>query len=628
MRLLLLLLILASLVHDALAAPVVTKVEPPSWWPGHTLNPVRLLVRGTNLSGARLTGARGLEVSQVRVNAAGTYLFADVRISRNARPGLRELTLTTAQGSTPIPFELLKPLPTAGRFQGFGPEDLMYLIMPDRFANGDPTNDEPAKSPGLLDRSKSRHYHGGDLRGVIQRLPYLKELGVTTLWLNPWYDNNDRLNDKEKYTLENKLDPVGGSPITDYHGYGAIDFYGVEERLGDLATLRELVDTAHALGLKVVQDQVANHVGPFHPWTTDPPTPTWFHGTTEQHPENTWQTWTVPDPYATPELRANTLDGWFINLLPDLNQDDPECRRYLLQNALWWVSITGLDGVRQDTLPYVPRTFWRDWSAALKRQHPNLTLLGEVFDGDTTKVSFYQTGRARFDGVDSGIESLFDFPLFYRLRETFGEGKPIKTVAEQLARDHVYENPNLLVTFVGLHDVDRFMNVKGADTTGLQLALTFILTSRGIPLIYYGDELALPGGGDPDNRRDFPGGFPGDPRNAFTDAGRSPAEAAVWNRVREVAQLRQRSDALKRGRLVHLDVQEYTYAFARIHGTERLLIAFNSSLQPQTLTIPVHSAGWSEGQTLKDHLGSDLTSTVTSGRVQLSLPARTAVILE
>lgn len=628
MRFLLSLLILVCLVRSAGAAPVVTKVEPPSWWPGHTLNPVRLLVRGTNLSGARLSGARGLDVSRVSVNAAGTYLFADVKISRNARPGLREFTLTTAQGSTLVPFELLKPLPPAGRFQGFGPEDVLYLIMPDRFANGDPANDNPAKSPGLLDRSKSRHYHGGDLRGVIQRLPYLKELGVTTLWLNPWYDNNDRLNDREKYTLENKLDPVGGSPITDYHGYGAIDFYGVEERLGDLATLRELVDTAHALGLKVVQDQVANHVGPFHPWTSDPPTPTWFHGTTEQHPENTWQTWTVPDPYATPELRANTLDGWFINLLPDLNQDDPEGRRYLIQNALWWVGITGIDGVRQDTLPYVPRTFWRDWSAALKRQHPNLTLLGEVFDADTTKVSFYQTGQTRFDGVDSGIDSLFDFPLFYRLRETFGEGKPIKPVAEQLARDHVYENPSLLVTFVGLHDVDRFMNVKGADTTGLQLALTFILTSRGIPLIYYGDELALPGGGDPDNRRDFPGGFPGDPRDAFTDSGRSPAEAAVWNRIRDVAQLRQRSEALKRGRLVHLDVQEYTYAFARIHGSERLLIAFNSSLQPQMLTIPVRSAGWSDGQTLKDQLGSGLTITVTGGRVQMSLPARTAVILQ
>ncbi|MBN9691241.1 MAG: cyclomaltodextrinase N-terminal domain-containing protein [Verrucomicrobia bacterium] len=628
MRFLLSLLILVCLVRSAGAAPVVTKVEPPSWWPGHTLNPVRLLVRGTNLSGARLSGARGLDVSRVSVNAAGTYLFADVKISRNARPGLRELTLTTAQGSTPVPFELLKPLPTTGRFQGFGPEDVLYLIMPDRFANGDPANDNPAKSPGLLDRSKSRHYHGGDLRGVIQRLPYLKELGVTTLWLNPWYDNNDRLNDREKYTLENKLDPVGGSPITDYHGYGAIDFYGVEERLGDLATLRELVDTAHALGLKVVQDQVANHVGPFHPWTTDPPTPTWFHGTTEKHPENTWQTWTVPDPYATQELRANTLDGWFINLLPDLNQDDPEGRRYLIQNALWWVGITGIDGVRQDTLPYVPRTFWRDWSAALKRQHPNLTLLGEVFDADTTKVSFYQTGQTRFDGVDSGIDSLFDFPLFYRLRETFGEGKPIKPVAEQLARDHVYENPSLLVTFVGLHDVDRFMNVKGADTTGLQLALTFILTSRGIPLIYYGDELALPGGGDPDNRRDFPGGFPGDPRDAFTDSGRSPAEAAVWNRIRDVAQLRQRSEALKRGRLVHLDVQEYTYAFARIHGSERLLIAFNSSLQPQMLTIPVRSAGWSDGQTLKDQLGSGLTITVTGGRVQMNLPARTAVILQ
>ena len=628
MRFPLFLLILVILTTVAGAAPVVTKVEPPSWWPGHTLNPVRLLVRGTNLSGARLQGARGLDVSRVSVNAAGTSLFADVRVSRNARLGLRELTLTTDQGATQVPFELLKPVPTTGRFQGFGPEDVLYLIMPDRFANGDPTNDQPSQSPGLLDRSKSRYYHGGDLRGIIQRLPYLKDLGITTLWLNPWYDNHDGLNEKEKYTPENKLDLLRGEAIADYHGYGATDFYGVEERLGDLATLQELVEAAHALGLKVVQDQVANHVGPYHPWVSDPPTPAWFHGTAAHHRENTWQTWTIPDPYATPELRESTLDGWFINLLPDLNQEDPEVRRYLIQNALWWVGITGLDGVRQDTVPYVPRTFWRDWSAALKRQYPNLNLLGEVFDGDTTKVAFYQAGRARFDGVDSGIDSLFDFPLFYRLRETFGEGKSIKPVAEQLARDHVYENPNQLVTFVGLHDVDRFMNLKGADTTGLQLALTFILTSRGIPLIYYGDEVALPGGGDPDNRRDFPGGFPGDARDAFSASGRTPAEAAVWNRVHQVTQLRQRREALRRGRLVHLDVQEHTFAFARIHESERLLMIFNSGTQAQTLTIPVRSAGWADGQILSDHLGSGLKSAVTEGRIQIAIPARTALILQ
>ncbi len=619
--------IVPAILSVEAAQPVVQNVEPPSWWPGHSISPVRVLVTGQNLAGARLEGDHGIRVGRTMVNAAGTHAFADLQISKTARTGVHQLRLVTEQGSANAPFEILTPLPAAGRFQGFGPDDVVYLILPDRFANGDPANDRPPKSPGLVDRDRPRYYHGGDLRGILQHLPYFKDLGVTTLWLNPWYDNHDGLNEREKYNLENKLDPVGGQPITDYHGYGAIDFYGVDEHLGDLATLRELVDAAHALGLKVVQDQVANHVSPYHPWARNPPTPTWFHGTASEHLENRWQTWTIPNPHASPELRRSTLDGWFINLLPDLNQDDPECRRYLIQNAVWWVGITGIDGVRQDTLPYVPRTFWRDWSAALKRQYPQLNLLGEVLDGDTTKVAFYQSGHARFDGVDSGIDTLFDFPLYYRIRETFGEGKAIKPLAEQLARDHIYENPDRLVTFAGLHDVDRFMNVPGADPTGLGLALTFILTSRGIPLLYYGDEIGLPGGGDPDNRRDFPGGFPGDSRDAFSTLGRTAAENQVWNQVQRVARLRQQTESLRRGRLVQLSVSEFTYAFARIGSRDRTLVAFNTGKEPASLQIPVASAGWRDGELLRDILIPGLEATVREGQVTILLPARSAMIL-
>ncbi len=233
--------------------------------------------------------------------------------------------------------------------------------MPDRFANGDPTNDDPPQSPGLLDRSKGRYYHGGDLQGVIDHLPYLKNLGITALWMNPVYDNNNGLNEKETYD---------GKAITDYHGYGAVDFYAVEEHLGDLALFRKLVDDAHKLGLKVIQDEVANHTGPYHPWVKDSPTPTWFNGTEAKHLANTWQTWTLQDPNSPPAMQKATLDGWFINILPDLNQDDPECARYLIQNTLWWVGVSGMDAIRQDTLPYVPRSFWRDWMAAIKREYP------------------------------------------------------------------------------------------------------------------------------------------------------------------------------------------------------------------------------------------------------------------
>jgi neopullulanase len=215
---------------------------------------VRLLVRGRDLHGAVVTGAGpGLAAGPVTVNAAGTYLFVDVAIDPGAAPGPRSITIRTPGGEAGVPLELLAPLPREGRFRGFSPDDAMYLVMPDRFANGDASNDDPEVSRGLLDRTKSRYYHGGDLRGVIDRLPYLADLGITAIWLNPWYDNVNHLNERETYD---------GEAITDYHGYGAVDFYAVEERLGDLATLREMVDRAHALGIKVIQDQVANHPAP------------------------------------------------------------------------------------------------------------------------------------------------------------------------------------------------------------------------------------------------------------------------------------------------------------------------------------------------------------------------------
>jgi len=606
-----------ALLLTLAAAPEVTKVEPPGWWPGHSLDPVRVLLRGRNLRGARLAGAAGLRTSNVRINEAGTYLFADVAIERTAAPGTRTLQVTTSDGVAPAPFELWAPLPREGRFQGFSSEDLVYEIMPDRFADGDPGNDDPAKAKGLFDRARKRYYHGGDLKGIIDHLPYLKDLGITALWLTPVYDNNDRLNEKER---------PEGEAVTDYHGYGAVDFYAVDEHLGDLATLRELVDAAHGAGMKVIQDQVANHTGPYHPWVADPPTPTWFHGSAESHLDETWQTWTIADPHAPPALRRSTLDGWFVNILPDLNQEDPEAARYLIQNALWWIGTTGLDGIRQDTLPYVPRTFWREWSAALHREYPRLRIVGEMWDGDPGLVSFFQGGATRFDGVDSGIDALFDFPLFYPVRRAFAEGKPIKEVATMLARDQLYRDPAGLLTFAGNHDTPRFMNETGASADGLRLAFTFLLTARGLPMVYAGDEIGTPGGGDPDNRRDFPGGWAGDARNAFTEAGRTPAEQSIFERVRALARLRAELPALRRGRHVSLAVGDQIYAYARVAEGGAVIVVINNGTTPAELDVPAGPAGLAEGAMLVDRLKAAAPVTVQGGRIRMTLPARSASI--
>lgn len=609
----------------AQSAPQVTKVEPPNWWTGHSINPVRVLVRGRNLTGASVEAVgAGLQTENVRTNATGTYLFVDVRIDAAALPARRQLRITTPQATILAPFEILAPLPRANRFQGFSSDDVIYLIMPDRFADGDQSNNDPPQSRGLYDRRRRRYYHGGDFRGITERLPYLRDLGITAIWLNPWYDNVNRLNEREQYEE---------GPITDYHGYGATDFYGVEEHFGTLAELRRLVDEAHRLGLKVIQDQVANHSGPYHPWVEDYPTPTWYNGTRERHLVNPFQPWTLQDPNAANyEARRSTLEGWFVDILPDLNQSDEEAARYIIQNTLWWIGATGIDGIRQDTLPYVPREFWRDWMRAIKREYPNFRVVGELYDGDPALVAFFQGGATRFDGVDSGVDSLFDFPLFYPIRRAFAEGRSIREIPQMLARDHLYPNPNSLVTFIGNHDMLRFMNEPNANTTGLRLAQTFILTTRGTPQLYYGDEIAIQGGGDPDNRRDFPGGFPNDARNAFTERGRTYDEQVVFENLRRVLGLRRELEPLRRGRLINLHVTEQQYAYARTTDRQSVLIIFNNDAKAATVEFDVTAANLQNNTTLVDRLtmnrfGAQVREArVENGRVRVEMPARTAAI--
>lgn len=586
-------------------APEVLKVDPPSWWAGHSINPVRLLIRGRNLAGARMECPR-LACSAVEVNAAGTYAFVDVTVDGGVAPGAYPLTLRTDGGEARVAFTVSPALPETGRYEGFGPDDVIYLLMPDRFANGDPRNDEPAASRGILDRAHPRRWHGGDLEGVRRKLPYLRDLGITAIWMNPIYDNTNTLDFKEVYE---------GQPTTAYHGYHAIDHYAVDERFGDMAALRRLVDEAHAQGIKVILDMVANHTSPHHPWVEDSPTPTWFNGTAERHLSNNWQIWALADPHATPDLRRPVLDGWFVDLLPDLNQDDPEVARYIIQNTLWWTGMSGIDGIRQDTWPYVPRSFWREWMAAIRREHPRMRVVGEVFDGDPATVSFFSGGRARWDGIDDGVDALFDFPLFFPLRRAFVEAGPLREVAQMLGRDHLYEDPASLVTFLGLHDVARFMGEPGATHEGLRLAYTFLLTARGTPLLYYGDEIGMPGGGDPDNRRDFPGGWPGDPRDAFQASGRTPEEQATFAHVRRLLRLRAERGELRQAPVVNLHVADQQYVFRR----GATVVALNNDTTAAEVRIPATSLG-------ADVLGRCAPPRRDGDAVVIGIPARAGCV--
>ena len=603
--------------YASVAAPVVMKSEPPSWWAGHTINPVRLLVRGTNLQGARVRATRAETIpGSALVNGAGTYLFVNVKIDPSARPGDYPLTLETEGGRTVIPFRLNAPLDSAKNFQGVTTDDVIYLIMPDRFSNGDRSNDVPKGAPPeATDRANPRAWHGGDLRGVIDHLPYLKELGVTTLWLTPWYDNWNGLNGCDKPWC----------PNTYYHGYHADDYYAVEDRFGDMGTLRELVERAHALGLKVIQDQVANHVGSRHDWVGAPPLDNWFHGTRERHELNKFNNSSLLSPNANPPERRNTLDGWFSDELPDMNQDEPEVARYEIQNALWWVGMTGIDGIRQDTIQYMPRSFIRALSRALHEQYPKLWMVGEVFERDAAHTAFFIGGHTGWDNINTELDSVFDFALWQASCEVFTNKKPTRYLRDTLKYDALYPDPSRVTTLLGNHDTRRFVSLEGGTLEGARLHMAFTLTVRGVPQLYYGDEIGMTGGDDPDNRRDFPGGFPGDERNAFEARGRTPAEQRMYEWTRDWLRLRRDHPALKRGRLIDLLYTDDSYVFARRDTGETLIVCINRADAPATLSIPAQTLGLINGTPVVSLLPAGKRAVVEGLTLSLDVPARTVM---
>lgn len=596
-------------------APVVNKVEPPSWWAAHTINPVRLLIRGKSLQGARVTATRKETTAGTPlINGAGTYLLVNVTIDAAARPGDYPLTLETAAGRTTIPFRLNAPLSASANFQGVTNRDVIYLIMTDRFSNGDRSNDLPAGAPrAASERANPRAWHGGDFRGIINHLSYLKELGVTALWLTPWYDNWNGLNACDKPWC----------PNTYYHGYHADDYYAVEDRFGTLATLRELVEKAHALGLKVIQDQVANHVGSQHPWASDPPLADWFNGTAARHELNKFNNSSLFSPNANPTERRNTLDGWFSDELPDMNQEEPEVSRYLIQNSLWWVAMTGVDGIRQDTIQYMPRAFIRDLSLALHRQYNKLTMVGEVFERDAAHTAFFIGGHTGWDGINTELDSVFDFALWQASCDVFTNKKPVRTLRDVLKYDALYPDPLMVTTITGNHDTRRFSSLDGATPEGMMLHAAFTLTVRGVPQLYYGDEIGMEGGDDPDNRRDFPGGFPGDRRNAFEERGRSAMEQRIYEWTREWLRLRREHTALQRGRLIDLLYTDDAYVYARADETEMIIVAINRASQPAQLRIPTSALGLVE-VTPVEPLVEGTRAVMTVEAITLDVPARAA----
>jgi glycosidase len=565
-------------------APVVKKVEPPNWWIGLSED-LLVLLTGKNLQATHANcNLPEVLVSRTMSSGNGDYLFVWLKLQPELKSGTAVCRITTPNGQTSFELPIAARKQILGRNQGLSLDDVIYLIMPDRFANSDPTNDEPAEFPGSHDRSKPRAHHGGDLRGITTHLQYLKELELTTLWLTPIVKNG---------------------AAQDYHGYGAVDLYSVDPHLGTLRDYQELVEAAHKQHLKVFFDIVPNHVGPLHPWVKDPPATDWFHGTAEHHlssstppaktgfyglPErkdNIDPFEVLVDPHTPEQMQRNLTEGWFFGILPDLNTENPLVVQYLVQNSIWWAEISGLDGFRVDTFPYVPRSFWEQWHRELRRIYPRLSTIGEVFHPDPTVTSFFVGGRKGWDGIDTQLTTVFDYPTYFALRDILLNGAPPGRLTNILRQDSLYPHPEFLVPFFANHDVPRLASAAGVKPETLKLAYGLTLTLRGIPQLYYGDEIGMLGGPDPDNRRDFPGGWTEDSRNAFTREGRTPEQQRIFETVQALLRIRKEHDALRGGKLWHLSCDDSSYVFLRESDDEKLIIAFHHGASAKTLTVPL-----------------------------------------
>jgi glycosidase len=496
--------------------------------------------------------------------------------------------------------------------------------MPDRFANGDPTNDEPVEFPGSFDRSKARAYHGGDLRGVRDHLGYLKDLGVTTVWLTPIVKNGT---------------------AQSYHGYGAVDLYSVDPHLGTMQDYQDLVQAAHKEHMKVFFDVVPNHVGPLHPWVKDPPTPDWFHGTLDQHlrassPINesfygvldkkqppTDPLESLEDAHAPSEFNKNLTEGWFAGVLPDMNTENPLVLQYLLQNSIWWAESSGLDGYRVDTVPYVPRKFWSEWHQGLRQIYPRLSTIGEVFHRDPAVTSFFAGGRQGWDGIDTQLTTVFDFPMCFTLRDVLLHGAPAGRIANVLRQDSLYPHPEYLVPFFANHDMTRMAGENSATPAKLRLAFGLSLTLRGIPEIYYGDEIGMLGGGDPDNRRDFPGGWIGDQQNAFLHEGRTRDQEELWRYVQSLLRVRREHAALRGGKLWHLASDDSSYVFLRETEEDKIVVAFHNGPASRELKLSLRDTPAQEASGISLLLG-DGQADLAGRELRLQLPAQSLTIFE
>ena len=570
------LLFLISYFSSAQSGDV--KCYPTNWWVGMKWNKVQIMVHEKNIGGTgrrfAFTNYPGVKVINTETTENPNYLFINIEINKLAKPGkvifkINNVDLTIAE----VNFEL-KPRRSGNGTsfaQGVTSKDFIYLILPDRFSNGDPSNDRVA---GMRDQSLNRdtvfNRHGGDLQGIQNHLDYLQNLGVTTLWLNP--------------VLENDM------PQRTEHGYAFTDHYKIDPRLGGEKAYHNLIDATHGKGMKIIQDAVYNHVGLYHFTVQDMPMKDWLH----QWPKFTRTTYkdqVLFDPYAASSEKKIMSDGWFEPMMPDMNQGNTYVANFLIQHALWTVEEFGIDGWRIDTYAYNDLDFMNRCNKALIDEYPKLTMFGETWVHGVPNQSYFVQNNYSIP-FKSNLQASTDFQTLWGITETmtkdFGWDDGVNKLYTTLAQDFVYKDPTRQVIFLDNHDMSRFFSVVNEDVTKYRSALTWLLTSRGIPQIYYSDELATTGTTNPSDgyvRLDFPGGFQGDKVNKFVSEGRTPKDDSIYQHIIKLANYRKSSSALTTGKFMQYVPDDGLYVYFRYDDKQTIMVVMNTA-KKEKIIIP------------------------------------------
>ncbi len=555
-------------------------VSPPNWWAGMAESTVELMIHEPGIANASVTlNHPHAKVLNTRRLDSENYLFVTLELDGVA-PGTLPLTLVGSDGvSAVIHYEVNARDKNSAQREGFGPEDAIYLITPDRFVNGDLSNDTVTGFTDALARDEKGGRHGGDIQGIIDSLPYLAEMGFTQVWTMP--------------LLENAMDNYS------YHGYSTTNYYEIDPRFGSNDLYQKLSDEAKEAGIGIIMDMILNHIGSEHVWMEDAPAQDWIHHGNE-FVQTTHFREALHDPHGTAEDAAAFADGWFVPTMPDLNQKNPHLATYLIQNAIWWVEYAGLSGIRVDTYSYSDKAFLSEWTARLMQEYPNLNIVGEEWSVNPLITSYWQAGTNRHDDYQSALPSVMDFPLQTTLVQALKDDESwsggLRRLYEILASDFVYGDPYNLVVFADNHDMSRVFTQLDENPELWDMAMTYLLTTRGIPQIFYGTEILMSNAGTSDHgviRSDFPGGWPDDEVSAFTGKGLSEKQKWAQQRIKSLLHLRQKQPQWFTGKLTHYTPQGGVYVYFR-HNPElpdsKLMVVLNKNTQPVSINLTRFSA--------------------------------------